>query len=82
MKRYRLENGRLVPPPKNGVCHDGTILSGFGKRVEADGQFAQQHGYYPLAPMTDLPKLDKKYTFAYTLQNGVLVRTQIPRKPH
>ena len=50
MERFKLKNGDLCPPPRNGVCAAGHAVSNFAARVARDAAFAAQNGYFPKSP--------------------------------
>ena len=55
MKRYRVEKGVPVAPPRSGVSADGNVISGFSVLVESDAAFAAANGYYPIVESEELP---------------------------
>lgn len=48
MKRYRIEGGIPVAPPRNGVDAKGNAITNFDRYVERDATFAAENGYYPI----------------------------------
>ena len=48
--RYTIKNNVPVSPPDNGVTVRGKVVSNFAERVKCDVRFAEENGYYPLAP--------------------------------
>ena len=51
MQRYIIKNNAPVPPPDHGVTVRGKVVSNFAERVRRDVRFAEENGYYPLAPI-------------------------------
>ena len=47
MERFKLKNGILLPPPRNGVAADGRVISNFDRLVSENAVFAAQNGYFP-----------------------------------
>ena len=74
MKRYCLVSGIPTPPTENGVTCDGKIISNFKTRIENDGDFAAENGYYPLAPEPEILEPDMKARPYYVLENGFWVK--------
>jgi hypothetical protein len=69
MLRFRLQNGMLLPPPRDGVSAEGKAVSGFGRRVAEDATFAAANGYYPLAQQEEPVLVDGvQYGECYTLE--------------
>jgi hypothetical protein len=53
MKRYKLKNGYLLPPPSCGVDERGHAVSNFAARIAADADFAAANRYYPIGSRPD-----------------------------
>lgn len=82
MKRYRIENGVPVSPPRNGISADGRMISGFAALIESDAAFAAANGYYPIVE-SDAALLQKKGKVCrvdYHFYEGKWVRTVVYEK--
>lgn len=85
MKRYRIENGVPILPPRGAVTVDGRVVSNFAGRIERDASFAAAHGYYPIKEETAFSNTEgelleggeeaAEITVTYALINGAWVRT-------
>ena len=75
MLKFRLQNGMLLPPPRDSISAEGRAVSGFGRRVAADAAFAAANGYFPLAEQEEPVLADGvQYGERYTLEGGRWVR--------
>ncbi|MBQ3063939.1 MAG: hypothetical protein IJC99_03975 [Clostridia bacterium] len=79
MKRYRIENGVPVAPPRCGISVDGRLISGFATLVESDAAFAAANGYYPIVESEELPprKGARVRRVDYHFYEGKWIRTVI-----
>ena len=69
MERYKLKNGDLCPPPRNGVSLEGRAFSNFAARVARDEDFAVQNNYYPKSADWP-PEPEGAFEVVYTLCEG------------